>query len=245
MMLNYSYENVTLIDNSENASVGTLLYVIIQVLLFGLGVILQLRIIVVARKEKDTTWQIYICHSSLLIICYSFTIFFSGLMNFGPSTSIYTGSWICYFALSLHVYCYYAITSHTLLVAVMKFIFIVHLEKVIAFGKEKVKLIFLLINLCLPLFWTTLAILSYENNSTPSINTCFQQLVLSTNTTSSGTIKTIFCEFGHQAKVWEHGYILYIIKRCCCIFLEIVYVAISSNLPEAFFYYKIFRKMRR
>jgi len=243
-MLNNSNENGTFIDNGDNASVGTILYVIVQVLLFGLGLILQLKIIVVARKEKDTTWQIYICHSIVLTIYYSFTILFAALMNFAPLTSMYTGSWLCYVGLFVQAYCYYAITNHTLLVAVMKFMFIVHREKVTAFGKEKVKLIFLRINLCFPLFWTTLVILSSENSIISSVNTCFQQLAVPTNTTSCGTIKTIFCEFGHQAIVGEHAYILYIIKRCGCIFLEIAGVGMSSNLPEAFFYHKLFRKMR-
>ena len=248
-MLNNSHENVTWVDNGDNSRIGAVLYVIFQVLLFGLGLILHVKIIIVARKEKDTTWQIHICHAIILPVYYSFTITFAALMNFVPFISSFTGSWLCYVAVFVLLYCHYAITNHTLLVAVMKFAFIVHREKVTEFGKEKAKKIFLWINLCFPLFWTALGMLSSENSVFSSVNVCFrhqqQQLLVPANTTSPGTIKTIFCEFGHEANLDGYVDILYILKRCCCIFLEVAHVGMSSNLPEAFFYHKIFRNMRR
>ena len=247
MTLNTRYEDVAWIDHDDSAHIGEILHVILQMLLFGLGLILQVKIILVARDEKDTTWQIHICHSVVLTIYYFFTIIFRALMHFVPFISSFTGSWLCYVAFFMQLYGYYAIINHTLLVAIMKFAFIVQREKVTEFGKEQTKKVFLWINLCFPLFWTALGMLSSENTAFPPINVCFQrqkQLLMPTNTTSQGTIFFFFCEFGHEANVGQYAYMIYIIKRGCCIFLEIAHLGISSNLPEVFFYQKIFRKMQ-
>ena len=82
---NHIYVNVTSIDNGNNDHVSAILHIIVQVVLFGLGLILQVKIIVNARKEKGNTWQIHICHSIVLTIYYAFTIIFAALMHFAPS----------------------------------------------------------------------------------------------------------------------------------------------------------------
>ena len=125
------------------AHIGAILHVIFQMLVFGLGLLLQVKVIIVARKEKGVSWQIYICHSGVLTLYYSFTIVFSSVMNFAPFISMYTGRWFCYVAWFVQLYCYHAVTNHTLLVAIMKYVFIVHRENVTEFGTERIKKIFL------------------------------------------------------------------------------------------------------
>ena len=135
---------------------------------------------------------------------------------------------------------------HTLLVAVMKFAFIVHREVMTEFGQEKAQRIFLWVNLGLPLLWTVLCMLVAENGRSPfaSVNNCHQQLLKPTNTTSPSAVKFLFCEFGHEVKGGAYAYIVYILKRCYCAQQEILHVVIFSNIPEALFYYKIFRTIR-
>ena len=100
---------------------------------------MQVKVIVVARKEKGVSWQIHICHSIVVTLYYSFAITFAAVMDFAPSLSSSTGNWFCYIAWFVQLYCYHALSTHTLLVAIMKYVFIVHRENKTAFGKEKVK----------------------------------------------------------------------------------------------------------
>ena len=243
MLLNNSYENVTWIDNGDNGHSSAIIAVIVQVLVFCLGLNLHVKIIAVAKKEKDLTWQIYICHSIIVTICYSFTIMFANILNFAPFIPSYTGSWFCYFGNFVQLYCWYAMAFHTLLVAVMKFAFIVHREVMLEFGQEKGQRIFLCINVGMPLIWTVLGMLVAENGRSPfsSVNSCH---IVATNTTPSSAVKFLFCEFGHEVKGGAYAYIVYVIKRCYCAHQEILHVVIFSNIPEALFYYKIFRTVR-
>ena len=250
MKLNNSYENVTCIDNFNDSHTSAILHTVLQVFLFGLGLFLHVKVIAIARKEKDTTWQIFICHSVVLIIYYSLTIVFDAVMYFVPFLSNYTGNWICYVVSFMTLYCVYSIQLHSLLVAVMKFAFIVHLEKVREFGKSKCKKIFLWINLCFPLFWTVLARLTsdWDKYAFSSLNICFgqhEELLVRVNTTSDSLMKFWSCISGHEAKTGADIYILHTIKQCWCVFASIVNLVMTSNLPEAFFYLKIFRKTRR
>ena len=246
---NISYENVTYIHKGSNEHIGVILNVIVQAMFFGLGLILQVKIIIVARKEKGSTWQIHVCHSILLVIFYSYTIPFEALMYFSPFMSSYTVTWFCHVSSFLMVYCLHSILNHSLLVAVMKYTFIVHLETVREFGTRKVQKIFLWINLCFPLFWTALIVLTSERMVWSSLNTCFQhqeqQFIVQSNTTSHNITEFFICEFGHDVTNGGRSYILYIFGRFFCLFATIGNTVIGSNLPEAFFYYKIFRTMRR
>ena len=101
---NINYENVEDIDNGSNGHISVILNIIVQAVLFGLGLILQAKIIIVARKEKGSTWQIHVCHSIILIIVYTHLIPFEALMYFAPSTSSYTGTWFCYVSSCLILY---------------------------------------------------------------------------------------------------------------------------------------------
>ena len=169
-------------------------------------------------------------------------------MYFAPFMSSYTVTWFCHVSSFLMVYCLHSILNHSLLVAVMKYTFIVHLEKVREYGTGKVQNIFLWINLCFPLFWTALIVLTSERMVWSSLNTCFQhqeQLMMQPNSTSRDTTEFFICKFGHDVKNGERSYILYILERCFCLLTAIGNSVIGSNLPEAFFYYKIFRTMRR
>ena len=244
---NHIYENVTYIDNGNNDNVSTILHIIVQIVFFGLGLILQVKIILNERKEKGSTWQIHISHSVVLIIAYAFTIPFESLIYFAPFMSSYTGTWLCYIASFVILYCFHAILSHSLLVAVMKFAFIVHFKKVREFGDIKAQQIFLWINLCFPMIWTALMFVTSERMKWPSLNTCFQhreQLRVQYDTTFRNITEFLVCEFGHEVESGGHAYILYIIGRCFCLFTMIGNGLIASNLPEAFFYHRIFRKMR-
>ena len=252
MVLNNSYGDDTRIDtsitNSTNTSYGsTITHILFQILLYGLGLFLQVKIIITARKEKDTTWQIYIAHSIVLIIYYSFTIPFDAIMYFVPSLSSYTGSWLCYIASFVTLYCVYAMQIHSLVVSIMKFAFIVHDEKIRELGIPKAQKIFLWINLCFPLFCTVCAILTSDWDAFSSLNRCFgqQEQILARYNTSSGNIMKFFiCDLDDNGEGGTHTYVLYIIKQCCCVSKSVVMTIITSNLPEAFFYRKIFRKMR-
>ena len=64
----------------------------------------------------------------------------------------YTGSWFCYSSKALAIIGNGNVSGHTFIIAVMKYVMIVHHEKVRHIGKEKAKKIFLVINVLYPIY---------------------------------------------------------------------------------------------
>ena len=159
----HSSFNITNIESFDSGvPVSAIIHILVQVLLFCAGLFIQIKIILVCKKEKDKTWQIHISHSIVLIIYYTFTIPFDAITYFIPFLSQYTGHWLCYIASFITLYGYYSAGAHTLLISVMKYVFIVHDKKVREIGEDKIKKAFFLINLAHPLLLTILTMITSD-----------------------------------------------------------------------------------
>ena len=117
-------ENITVAINGY--SIGTTIHISCQVVLFLIGTFIQIEIISVCRKERGATWKIHVAHSVVLMINFAFNISFDTLIFFVPLVSHYTGKWLCYLSSFVTYYCFYSIVANSLVISIMKYIFIVH-----------------------------------------------------------------------------------------------------------------------
>ena len=117
-------------------------------LTFFIGIFLHVRIITLSKREKDLTWKLDVTNSSLSIA--HFTIVLYGITYAVEDLHIYTGEWYCYLAKELRYYGSLNVTAHSLVVSIMKYILIIHWQKVRDFGKEKVTNIFFFVNFLHP-----------------------------------------------------------------------------------------------
>ena len=241
--------NITNTEGREsNIPVGTILHICVQVLLFCVGLFIQIKIISVCWKKKEgKTWQIHMTHSIFLIISFSLAIPFDALTHFIPSLHKHTGYWFCYGSAFLTCYFLYSLTFNSLVIAVMKYMFIVRDKTVLKFGEENTKKAFFGINLGLPLFLAIVSTVTVDVDIHTSLNSCFgqKQQVLTQYNTSAGSLEKLFlCTRKNSDAEDSEVYILYVIKQCVCAITSTLTLLIVSNLPEAFFYYKIFQKMQ-
>jgi hypothetical protein len=120
------------------------------ILTFFIGIFLHVRIIIISKCEKGLTWKLDITNSSLSIVHFTHTILLYGITYAVEDLHIYTGEWYCYLAKELRYYGSLYVTTHSLVVSIMKYILIVHWQKVRDFGKEKVTNIFFFVNFLHP-----------------------------------------------------------------------------------------------
>ena len=241
--------NNTFYDSSDKEGVSTIAHITFQVLLFCLGLLIQIKIIYVCKKEGDerTTWQIDICHAIVQITQFAFTITLEGFTHFIPVLSQMTGDWLCYMATFVTFYCGYSIVAHSLIISIMKYVFIVQHQTVSRIGKVRVRKWFLWINIAHPLFLTFLTILTSDWDLFSSLNKCFGQKedVLPSHVTSVFSIKKLFfCEKNYGDLPHHEKTFGYAIKQFVCATQTVVNLMINTNLPEAWFYYKIFCTIR-
>ena len=133
---NTNYNNVTFEIQPNSDALPSTVHLIFQVVIFCAGLFVQIKTISACREDKDKTWQIHVTHSIVLTIFYGYTIPFHAITYSVPFLSNYTGSWICYAASFVSLYCYQSIMANSLLIAFEKYLFVVHAIKCIKFGDK-------------------------------------------------------------------------------------------------------------
>ena len=223
-----------------------IIHIIIQAILFLVGLFFQTKTISVCMEEKGKTWHIHVTHSIVMTIYYGFFIPFQASTYFLPFLAQYVGgTWICYIASIVSFYCYHSILANSLLVAVMKYSFINHAMKVKAFGEEKLQKIFFWINLILPLLLSIAAMMTTDFQTRSALKNCFgnsevnKSQTLNVTSPAGGSKKFLFCDLTNTPEY------IYGLVQFVCVFRSSLNIAICTNLPEGLFYFMIFRSMQR
>ena len=171
--------NLSTDDMYQNSSkfiepdVSQIVHIVCQVIVFCIGLNIQIKTIYACNEEKGKTWKIHISHAIVTTVYYGFFIPFQAVTTFVTSLSIYTGRWICYLASFVSFYCYHAIVVNSLQVAIMKYIFIVHSFKARRYGEKRIQKIFFMSNITIPLILAIIALLTTSFQTRSALKSCF------------------------------------------------------------------------
>jgi hypothetical protein len=130
----------------------------------------------------------------------------------------------------------------------MKYIFIVHQEKSLKIGEDKIKMRFFWFNLIHPILIAVPSVLLLDFESLSSVITCFgiEERVLERYNSSTGNLERMFlCKLRITDGEDLGTHIFYTLIQGFCATKMVYFLGLSCNIPEAYFYYKIFKKMRR
>ena len=238
------------VDNNNVIDiVADVLHITFRILLTLIGTYINLKIISVCKREKNKTWQIDIVRSIAIIPLTYFAITFEAINDYlSNPISNYTGVSICYIAAFVYVYLPYLIAFYSLVVSIMKYVFIVHQQKAIEIGEDLIKRWFFWFNLIHPLVIAISTVLLFDFETFASLIKCFklEQKVAQRYDSPTGSLERLFlCKLRSSERDMEEGNAIYIFTQTFCAFKMIYFLILSSNIPEAFFYYKIFKEMRR
>ena len=221
---------------------------IVLVLLYLAGVFIQVKVAYVCWKEKDSkTWFIHMIYSISTILYFGFYLpLFIVTTEIPNLAAKYTGEWFCYLATFITVYGVTIITFNSLLVAMVKYTFIVHYDRTIRKGEQKVQKIFCIINLSIPLFLALFASSTRDFDSYGALNSCFgttNLIKVKYNNWSMSFAKFYMCDLSDEES-YKYGNTFSILKQTLCAIKSAIVFVINTNLPEAFLYCKIFKRMK-
>ena len=227
----------------QSPSTFQILHIVIQVILFCVGLYFQVRTVLVCIEEKNKTWQIHIAHSIAMTIYFCYIIPFQPITYFIPSLATHLGNWICYVSAFISYFCFQAMTLHSFLIALMKYIFIVHTWKARLFGEERIQRFFLLVSITYPIIMSIVTILlsifvgnSFQVRS--EVKNCFGKEYFASS--DSKGKKFLFCDISDN-----NNSILNAFEQIVCIVRSCLALVIGTNIPEGFFYFMTFRFMKR
>ena len=163
-----------------------------------------------------------------------------------PSLFTTIGSWVCHLFRFLFLYGFTSITSNSLVIASMKYVFIVHSMRALAFGESRIQKLFLGANLAFP-FLISLDSLLPQVQPHGYISKCFNPQLWPNSTfedvsmypPAGGLFKNLI-----EIDLQEPSFAIYT-KLVLNIFRVFAFIIAACNFTEGLIYYKIFNVMKR
>ena len=121
-----------------------------------LGMILHMKIIRVSKREKEMTWKMNVTNSCLIIFLCTLHLIVDGPLLVVPNFFEVTGEYFCYVLKYIDYYGNLYMFSHSLIIAILKYIGIVRWKKVILIGKDILTEMFFWLNFLHPMLMISL-----------------------------------------------------------------------------------------
>ena len=204
------------------------------------GEFIHFKLYKLVSKENGLVKQTTKLYVIVQMIGYPFLIAFISATDFIHPLSHFLGEWFCIFAKSFGYIYLFHILQHSFITALMRYLFIVHQEWVQRHGKEKIKRIFLVIAICMPIAvtaWDTcddFVPFVFVSRCNGIDHRNFLKMDLKDFKFSNGKSNAI-----------EAVTVSSVIQKIGCITKILLFAMVGLNIPEGFMYYAIFSHMKR
>ena len=228
-----------------------------SVCLYLIGVYFHTRVIKVSRKDRELTWRLDIVNSIVILSMQFNNMFMQIITYFVTDLYLYTGEWFCYTSKFIAIYLQMYTIGHSLFIAILKYIIIVHWQRARDWGNEKILKLFSNIDILHPiltiLFWLSIRsdffsaydgwVLADRCLGDPKDNWRSDYEELSPNRTL--TKLHHLCDFDHTQQTKDFDYGVHILKIIVC-WMNVLWVYMTNfNLLELIVYWQTFRFMKR
>ena len=249
MKMNFKIEDI--FENDYLSVISISFLPLVAICVYGIGFYSHTKIIKISIKEKDMTWKLDITNSLILIFYYGFSLFMKFLTLVVQDLHTHTGRWICYVSRGISYCGIVYISAHTLVVAIMKYIMIVYWDRVMVFGKDKIKQFFFLINFLNPLIMILLLFivrpdfLVVWDGTSQEIDRCLgdPKNNLDHERNHSLTKFHTLCELEQPPTENYLEYSGYLARSGICWVHLVTFYVVKTNVLEVLFYTLIFNFM--
>ena len=216
---------------------------IARLLFCVLGLLVLYKVFKMVRREKGLVNEVTQFYCLVMITNYPTWLLFATLNDFLHPLKDIMGQWICTLMRVVFYINFNVTIFQSFVVALMRYCFIVHEQKIRKFGKQKTKNIFLFLTIFFPILLITWGFIENQEIDTfKLVNRCYgvdHKVFLAEHSTG----KQLFCVF--QKIDGQYGYILNIVRQITCTTKFLVTCVVGMNLSECLIYYKIFAHMTR
>ena len=220
----------------------------IKLFLVLMGGFVQVKVWFLIKNEHSLSNEVVRVYITALIVICPYYLIFSTITDFIHPVDQVIGEWFCTMGKLIMYFCFIIISFNSFIVALMRYVFIVHEDKVKRFGKPKVKLFFLILSLVFPLLlniWRTVDApakdpMSFINKCYGNHHRVFLMEVSSTYMAGEGFCPTMPYDEGDF-----FGMLMTFAGKFSCIFRVIIVFILGFNFTEGILYYKIFVHMMR
>ena len=222
--------------------IATLLGFCVLLIVFAIGVFLQIKIIKALKQDRTTAWEIQLTHSIVMLVHFSFVIIFESTIYFVPTLDTYLGKLFCSATFLLRMLGAGEMIIHSLIISFYKYIFIVHHNMVLDIGTDRMKKILRFVYLLL-IVGGPLSYISRPNfQAFNSVHNCGVKHV---KTETDLPHRLFMCGMIDLKYGDGYDYFMNILTGVFCSIQTIISMLLYLNILECVFYICIFRHMRR
>ena len=224
------------------------IFLVIKTVLLVITEYLLYKVYHLAKKENGITKNVTLVFVFAQMLFWPVWIFFAASTDFIHPLKEVVGQWYCETGSFLFYFPIMIITSHSFISALMRYFFILHREKIAAYGKEKAKKHFLILSILLPLLMAVWEVFDgTELDSFSFINKCNgkHHNVFLIDTSTLNIAKRNFCGFEQYNTEGIWNQIISLIRLVSCIINKALLVTIGLNATEGFLYYRILTYIHR
>ena len=216
--------------------------------IFTTGVFLQVKIISTLKSDQAMAWEIDFAHSVAMMVIFTSVLILETIRYLQPTFDDFFGKWYCDLLLFEFLLCFFEILFHSMYISLYKYIFIVHNETVTRIGEQKIKLLLGWSYLVVLIAWA-LSLVVRENNLGEVSYTVDCGLTSNRssnkNTTEAFTRHIFSCSIGDLDQINMGNVVVNLLTKFLCTSQSIMNVAVALNVPEIYFYLRIFCHMNR
>ena len=216
--------------------------------IFSTGVFLQVKIILTLKRDQAIAWEIDVAHSIAMIVIFTSVLILDTISYLQPTFDDFFGKWYCDLLLFEFLLGFFEILFHSMYISLYKYIFIVHNETVNRIGQQKTKQILLWSYFIVLIAWTISLVVREKNlgELSDTVSCSITSDRTSDNRTKEAFIRHIFsCSIEDLDQTSMGNVVINILTKFACTSQSIMNVAVALNVPEIFFYFRIFGRINR
>ena len=223
-------------------------FFVLRCLFMILAEFFNFRVLLMVQKENSILTDVTKLQAYTIMIALPIRLVFITSTDFIHPLNEVVGQWVCSGYWFIEKISTQMVTCHSLTVALLRYSFIIHNDKVSVFGKEKLKKLFWYLTICIPIFtllWVATDL--KELDTSIWINRCNRKdhvKFLLQSWSSFGFIKTNF-EISNYQMVSYTEKAFMILRKISKIAQRIWMIILSSNIGEGIVYYKVIKHMIR
>ena len=245
----YAIHNINFYYQPVQKPFIAILFIVIKIIVLFAGGYLHLKVFRLMKQENGLLRQVTQLFVYSQSIFWPFLIFFTAITDFIHPLNEVAGQWFCDLCSFLFYFLGNIITSHSFFSALMRYFFIVHRELINGFGRERIKRIFYILAIAIPLLIAAWELVDgTELDSMSFINKCNgkHHNVFLLETSTLNIARRNFCGFEDYTNSESMlSKIRSFIQRFSCVANRVIMIVVGLNISEGLLYQRIWSHIYR
>ena len=244
----FELKNIDLYQQPVESPDIAIVFFFVKTLLVIIDEYVCFKLLKAMKQEKSLIGDVTTIVLYIEMVFHPFWLIFTTITDLIHPLNDLLGQWFCILGWVFLNLATSAVSFHSTIVAVMRYVFIVHEEKVRLFGRDKIKKVFRWTSILLPLFGILWAGLEGPSISIfNSVNKCNgkQVQLFLAETSALYELSTRFVVSDINTSTEYFDTVLQILKDISKILRMVVLVILGFNITEGILYYNILSHLNR